>query len=107
MDSFTKHNILQTYRSGVLLEDIATAYNTTSRTIKRYAAAQRLPRRNKSLQDWERTAIAQAYDSGDKTIAIAAEFHIHPSHVRRIAKREGLDIRPVGRPKTHGHVYAN
>ena len=41
--------------------------------------------------------ICASYEAGQKVEAIAANFGVHPSTVKRIARRKGAKIRPIGR----------
>lgn len=50
------------------------------------------------LQHWERQAIADAYESGEKVTALAAEFNVTVSCIRRVARKAGL-------PPRNGHEW--
>lgn len=52
------------------------------------------------LLDWERVAITDAMDAGEKPCAIAAEFGVCDRYPGMLAQRRGLRPRSVrGRPK--------
>lgn len=44
-------------------------------------------------------AIVDAYKKGDKVVVIAYEHNVHPTSVRRIIIREGVQPRPPHRIK--------
>jgi hypothetical protein len=50
-------------------------------------------RTRKHLQDWERQAICDAYKSGEKLEAIAAEFGVTVGAVSMAGKRAGMPRR--------------
>lgn len=99
IDSFKKHNILQDYRSGMPCTLICQKYHVGENYPRLLAKRQGLTQRNKYLQGWERQAIADAYEAGEKSEAIAAEFNIHRAHVREVAKSFGHPPRPMHRPR--------
>lgn len=44
--------------------------------------------------------VAQAYAAGSPLGVIAEKFDISAGTIRTVARRAGLELRPVGRPKS-------
>lgn len=44
--------------------------------------------------------VVEAYQRGDNLTDIADKFGISAGTIRSVARRAGLELRPVGRPKT-------
>ena len=51
------------------------------------------------LLDWQRQAVLDAYISGEKAVAIAAEFGISNRYPCVLARRSGFEVRANGRPR--------
>jgi len=58
---------------------------------------------NRKLEPWERQAIIDAYEAGEKIEALASEFGVDLSYPRKLASRAGHKLRAIGRPKM-GHL---
>ena len=43
--------------------------------------------------------VAKAYAKGDSIASISEQFGLSAGTIRDIAKRQGVTLRPVGRPK--------
>jgi hypothetical protein len=50
------------------------------------------------LLDWERDAITDAMDAGEKRESICAEFNVSRSYPSILARRRGVEPRSPGRP---------
>ena len=66
----------------------------------------------RNLRQSERRAIVDAYQRGEKVVAIACEFNIDESWPCRLARKFGVPVRAPGRPKRgrnedHYGVLAN
>lgn len=44
--------------------------------------------------------VVEAYKRGDTLSAIAEKFDISAGTIRTVVRRAGVELRPVGRPKT-------
>lgn len=44
--------------------------------------------------------VVQAYQNGDSLAVIADKFDISAGTIRTVVRRSGVELRPVGRPKT-------
>jgi len=63
-----------------------------------------LSRPDRYLQEWEKVAILDAYERGEKIDAIGAEFGVQREYPGRLAKKEGSARRLSGRPpKSSSH----
>jgi len=51
------------------------------------------------LEEWQKQAICDAMEAGEKREAIAAEFGVTPRYTRLLARRRGVRERPAGRPR--------
>lgn len=95
-----KENIIRLYKqhpkwtSGRLASELGTHPSYVRNVLR----AARLPlakrHRNHRLLPWERQAIADAYEKGEKLAALAAEFRVLPTSVSRTAERAGIPRRP-------------
>ena len=62
-------------------------------------------RKYKRLQDWERTAIIEAYKAGEKVEALVAEFDLcSPDYPGKLARRAGYPLRSHGRPASDKRI---
>jgi len=52
------------------------------------------------LLDWERAAIVEAVKAKEKLESICSEFNVCHSYPGMLAKRRGIESRPLGRPKS-------
>ena len=53
---------------------------------------------------WQRRAIAEAFEAGEKADALAAEFGITKQYVGQLHKLVGFAGRPTGRPRRKSKV---
>lgn len=51
------------------------------------------------LEEWQKQAIVDAMEAGEKREAIAAEFEVTPRYARLLARRRGVRTLPPGRPR--------
>jgi hypothetical protein len=55
------------------------------------------------LEEWQKQAIVDAMEAGEKREAVAEEFGIRPHYASMLARRRGLAPRSAGRPAIRSH----
>jgi transposase len=93
-----KLGILRDYRTGMRVVEIAERRRVSMSTVSSVANSRGL-RRTGRKPEWVLQSVVDAYRRGDKVEYIAAEFDVHCTNVRKIAKRYGAEMRPSGGQK--------
>lgn len=58
--------------------------------------------KRRALLDWERDAIVAGMIAGEKEDALAAEFGVSEDYPHKLARRRGVPVRSIGRPRKRG-----
>lgn len=89
-----KANIVQLYKEGVPVSDIAKAHRVTRVTVHRLARAAGVKPRQRGLSAEQGLEAARRYRAGDSLATIAGHFNVHATTIRRCLLTQGVPLRP-------------
>lgn len=89
-------NLLQEYRAGVSVRELAQRYEVHRATVTAHAHRHGLPPRRRSLDHDEQTEAAQLYQDGLTMRQVAERFAVSPPAVRTALVRQAVPIRARG-----------
>ncbi len=89
-----KASIVQLYKEGTPVNEIAKSHRVTRETVHRLSRAAGLKPRQRGLSPEQGLEAARRYRAGDSLATIGGHFNVHATTIRTCLLAQGMSLRP-------------